>query len=91
MNDRIRGYTLRTGQTEGNPMYIGPAKQQMHVRTTKPLSERNAWVTDALLSERGDSAAAARLTNHGFKTVTHAINHAYLAGLIAAEPVVRRR
>jgi hypothetical protein len=72
-------------------MYIGPAKPQMHVRTTKPLSERNAWVTDALLSERGDSAAAARLTNHGFKTVTHAINHAYLAGLIAAEPVVRRR
>lgn len=72
-------------------MYIGPAKQQMHVRTTKPLSERNAWVTDALLSERGDSAAAERLANHGFKTVTHAINQAYLAGLIAAEPVGRGR
>jgi hypothetical protein len=72
-------------------MYIGPAKPQMHVRTVKPLSEHNAWVTDALLSERGDSAAAARLTSHGFKTVTHAINHAYLAGLIAAEPVARRR
>jgi hypothetical protein len=72
-------------------MHIGTTKPQMHIRTTKPLSEHNAWVNDALLSERGDNAAAARLADHGFKTVAHAINHAYLVGLIAAEPAARRR